>query len=100
MSQGTSSSETLSKNRVMRGVKMAGFAFELWRYRISRLASSAGENAGGKTAKNQVVMLIIIPSTSFAGFPPPVKSLVRRSLSEYTKINSRHLRQSSVSLST
>ena len=99
MSQGTSSSETLSKNRVMRGVKMAGLAFEVWRYRISRLASSTGENVGGKTAKNQVVMLITILSTSFAGFPP-VKTLVPRSLSEYTEINSRHLRQSSVSLST
>ena len=99
MSQGTSSSETLSKNRAMRGVKMAGLAFEAWRYRMSRPASSAGENAGGKTAKNQVVMLIITLSTSFVGLPP-VKSRVPRSLSEYTEINSRHLRQSSVSLST
>jgi hypothetical protein len=67
---------------------------------MSRLASSTGENAGGKTAKNQVVMLIIIPSTSLAGFPPAVKNLVPRPLSKYTEINSRHLRQSTVSLST
>jgi len=100
MSQGTSSSETLSKNRVMRGVKMAGLASELCRYRISRLASSTGENAGGKTAKNQVAMFTIIPSTSHAGFPPPVESLAPRLLSKYVEINSRHLRQSSVSLST
>ena len=67
---------------------------------MSRLASSTGENAGGKTAKNQVVMLTITPSTSHPGFLPPVKSLLPRSLSKYTEINSKHLRQSSVSLST
>ena len=100
MSQGSSSSETLSKNRVMRGMNMAGLAFEPRRYRISRMASSAGENAGGKAVKNQAVMLTIMLSTSHAGFPPPVNSLFPRSLSKYPEINSRHLKQSSVSCST